>query len=239
MGIIDNFAKRLLNQATVISKKLIAENAFHLTIQGDSLKNMQYITGEHLRIFVGLNLTDNLNDKVRTYSVWRYDHIQTTIDLVICTHSDGIGSKWVHQLQIGQEVYFSNPKGKFIIDNSADYYLLIGDASALAHLYEINRNLISKKDVKAFFYSKRLPELFKDIDGSQPFNFYEFPENPINELIPLIEEALATSQGKGIVYVGGDGRVCVALNQYFKQKGWNKHQIKIKPFWMPNKTGLE
>jgi NADPH-dependent ferric siderophore reductase len=67
MGIIDNLAKRLFNQATVISKKVVAKNAFHLKIQGDSLSNLQYITGEHLRILVGFNLTDNLKDKVRTY----------------------------------------------------------------------------------------------------------------------------------------------------------------------------
>ncbi len=43
-----------------------------------------------------------------------------------------------------------------------------------------------------------------------------------------------------MVYIAGDSRVCVALNHYFrKELHWDSKQIKTKPFWNPEKTGLE
>jgi NADPH-dependent ferric siderophore reductase len=47
-------------------------------------------------------------------------------------------------------------------------------------------------------------------------------------------------KGKQMVYIAGDSRVCVALNYYFKNYlNWNTKQIKTKPFWNPEKKGLE
>ncbi|WP_264373561.1 hypothetical protein [Paenibacillus psychroresistens] len=43
-----------------------------------------------------------------------------------------------------------------------------------------------------------------------------------------------------MLYVGGDGRVCVELHKHFKQTlNWSNQQIKSKPFWIPGKKGLE
>nr|WP_197482116.1 SIP domain-containing protein [Polaribacter atrinae] len=47
-------------------------------------------------------------------------------------------------------------------------------------------------------------------------------------------------KGIKMVYIAGDSRVCIALNQYFrKELNWNTKQIKTKPFWNPDKKGLE
>ena len=156
------------------------------------------------------------------------------------TQSNGSGAKWVEQRQIGDNVYFSWKKGNFILDESADSYLMIGDLSALSHLYIICRNLSKNKQVESIIYSQHIKELFTDIDGTNPFNFFELPQNPINEIISKVKEIVPKMNGKKIVYIGGDSRICVALNKYFKQElNWNPKQIKTKPFWNPDKKGLE
>ena len=77
---------------TVGSREEIADNAFHLIIEGKTLQNLSYIPGQHVRIFIGMDKDLGLREKIRTYSIWNYHSSNGTINLVICTHSDGTGS---------------------------------------------------------------------------------------------------------------------------------------------------
>jgi NADPH-dependent ferric siderophore reductase len=240
MSLIENIAKLFTSSATVIYKEKISESAFHLKICGDDLKSLDYIPGQHLRILVGLGKSTTLKDKVRTYSVWNYDRKNQTIDMAVCTHSNGIGSKWIRELKIDDKIYFSKPKGNFIIDNTGDFYIFIGDISALGHLYEIRRNLPADKKVYSLIYSDKTEDFFEDLENKAKFSFKKLNQNPSEQISKDITELATTTNGKGIVYIGGDGRVCVELNKYFRQVlKWNTKQIKTKPFWHPDKIGLE
>ena len=244
MGIIsslaDAVASRLLIKATVIAKQPLADKAYLITIQADKLKYLPYVPGQHVRLFVGMGEPAGLKDKVRTYSSWHYDSAAGTLQMAICTHGQGPGSTWALAVQPGGEVYLSSLQGKFTLDTSAESYLFIGDASALAHLYELRRHLAGNQTWSGIVYADQQHELFADRDGQQPFDFYELPPNPIARLQELIEQALLDKPANTIVYIGGDGRVCIALTNYFRKvKGWPNARIRVKPFWLPGRTGLE
>jgi len=241
MDIIDNIAKRLLKKATVIEKRKIADETYHLMLMGDDLKNLHYTPGGQLRILVGMNKHAAITNKVRTYSIWNYEADQGIVDLAVCTFSNGPGAGWIKEVKENDTVYFSGPKGKFVVDDSADYYFLIGDISSLAHLYEIRRNLSPGKRVHSFVHADTDWDFFTDVDGAHPLDFYEtnglnVPEFLIQRLHPILEE----EQGMGIAYIGGEANTCLSLHEYFyKTVGWSTRQIKTKPFWHPYKTGLE
>lgn len=240
MSLIEDIAKLFTLSATVIYKEKLNENVFHLKICGDDLKALNYIPGHHLRILVGMGKSTTFKDKVRTYSVWNYDNKNHTIDLSVCTHSNGIGSKWVQELKINDRIYFSKPKGNFVIDNTGNYYIFIGDISALGHLYEIARKLEKGKKICSLIYSDRKEDFFEDLQDTVKFNFKQIETDPADQIIQDITEFLAMANGKGIIYIGGDGRICVELNKYFRQVlKWDTKQIKTKPFWHPDKIGLE
>ena len=160
--------------------------------------------------------------------------------MAVCIHSEGPGSSWAEECKPGDSVYFTWNKGNFIVDDIADTYIFIGDLSALGHLYEINRNLLKGKRILSLIYNQDKADFFNDIDGKQPFNFYELPENPGKEIISRISELIGTVPGKTMAYIGGDSRVCVTLTQYLRNElHWHRSQIKAKAFWNPEKKGLE
>ncbi len=240
MSIIDKIAKYILSEATVVYKEQIAAHTWHIKIKGEKLSNLDYTPGQHLRVFYGLGKPTGLKDKVRTYSIWNYDKYNKTIDLAVCTFSNGPGADWAKNLQIGDAVYFKGPEGKFTVDITGSYYLLVGDISALSHLYELNRNLAGKNVIHAIVYGEKEADFFPDLDGSTPIEFRVLPQNPSDLLKIELQIAMKVAAGKGIAYVGGDGRVCVELNRFFKKDlKWESSQIKTKPFWMPGKKGLE
>ena len=182
----------------------------------------------------------SLKDKVRSYSIWNIDKNTGCIDLAIATHSTGIGAEWAKHCKEGELVYFKWKKGKFLIDDTADSYLMIGDLSALSHLYVLHRHLPKNKETTSILYSQNKRELFPDINGTIPFDFYEMPQNPHEEIINKVRQIVPKMTGSKMVYIGGDSRICVALNQYFrKELNWVTKHVKTKPFWNPDKKGLE
>ena len=242
MSILENILKTVvLEEATIIEKVTLSKSAFRIRLQGDSIRKATFTPGAFLRMAVGIGKEElSMKDKIRSYSIWDIDKEKGTLDLAIATHSNGVGSQWTKDCKEGDIVYYKWKKGNFTADDSADNYIMIGDLSALSHLYMINRNIGKNKQVTSFIYNSNKSELFSDIDGRVPFNFYELPENPYHEIIVQLKEIIPTLKGKTIAYIAGDSRTCIALNHFFrKELHWDTKRIKTKPFWNPEKKGLE
>lgn len=242
MSIIDNILKKVvLQKATVTNKTKLSDAAYSIRLKSENISEAEFVPGYFVRLAVGIDKDEvSLKDKIRSYSVWSINKTEASVDLAIATHGKGIGTRWVKDCKVGDEIYFKWKKGNFLIDDSADSYLMIGDLSSLSHLYIINRHLSSAKKVEGIIYSSDKTELFPDSDGSSPFEFFELPENPIEELITQVNKIAPMMSGKPTVYIAGDSRVCIALNHYFrKELKWETKQIKTKPFWNPEKKGLE
>lgn len=241
MGIVESIIKKVLEKGTIIENTKLSESVYKIRIQSEDIASYDFVPGHFIRLGVGIGQDEiSMKDKVRSYSVWDIDNEKNTIDLAIATHSRGIGAKWVESCKPNDTVYFKWKKGKFLIDTNADSYLLIGDISALSHLYIINRNLPNTKQVKSFVYSQSNEDFFKDISENKPFDFHVLNENPSVEIIQKLNSIVPETKGNKMVYIAGDSRVCIALTNYFrKELNWSAKQIKTKPFWNPEKKGLE
>ncbi|SDL34798.1 siderophore-interacting protein [Kriegella aquimaris] len=242
MGFIDNILKKVVLQETIVEEKTrLSEAVWKIRLKGDSISKVDFIPGYFLRVGAGLNDEDlSLKEKIRSYSVWNINKPEGYLDLAVATHSGGIGAKWATDCKPGDKVYHKWKKGNFLVDDSADSYLMIGDLSALSHLYMINRNLAKDRKVESILYSQNKGELFPEIDGTTPFDFYEMPSNPYQDIISKVKEIVPQMKGKKMAYIGGDSRICVAVSKYLrKELHWETKQLKIKPFWNPDKRGLE
>jgi len=242
MSLVENLLKKMVLEKAIIDKKEKLSNiVYKVRIKSEGIKKQDFEPGYFIRLGIGIGNDElSMKDKVRSYSVWDINKTEGYLDLAISTESHGIGSQWVENCKVGETVYFKWKKGHFLLDNSADSYLMIGDLSALSHLYIINRNLPKSKQVESLIYSQDSNDFFEDINGKKLFKFYQLEENDIDEILTLVEELVARMKGNKMVYIAGDSRICVALNHYFiKILHWNSKQIKIKPFWNPEKKGLE
>ncbi|SDS99235.1 SIP domain-containing protein [Winogradskyella sediminis] len=242
MSLLENILKTVvLEQATIIEKMVLSKGTYGLRLQNDSIIKTHFTPGSFLRIAIGIgNEKLSMKDKIRSYSVWDIDKTEGIIDVAIATHSNGVGAEWVKNCKEGDTVYYKWKKGNFIADDSADSYIMVGDLSALSHLYMINRNIGNNKQIESLIYNADKAELFSDTDGSYPLNFFELPENPYQEIIAKLKTITPTLKGKTMAYIAGDSRTCLALYHFFrKELGWDTKRIKTKPFWNPEKKGLE
>lgn len=241
MGIVESIIKKVLQKGIIIQKTKLSESVYKIRIKSEYVSTLDFIAGSFLRLGVGIGKDEiSLKDKVRSYSIWDIDKKNKTIDLAIATHSQGIGAEWVETCEINTTVHFKWKKGNFLIDDTADSYLMIGDLSALSHFYIIKRHLSSEKQVESIIYSPNRNDLYADIDGTKPFEFYDMEQNPYEEIKIKLQPLISKMHGQKMVYLAGDSRLCIGLNKYFrKELNWETKQIKTKPFWNPDKKGLE
>ena len=240
MAIIDLLVKNVFGSAVVLSNAQIAPHAFHITIQSDDFKKHEYRPGEHLRLFVGLDRDTALNEKLRTYSIWDFDGARGIVDIAACTHSSGVGAKWVQQAKTGDTIFFKGPTDKLSVDHNAISYLMIGDDSALSHMYAIRRAIPSTKKIHSFMYAAHRADLYEDIDGTFPLDLLELPVNPSDQIISRIGSIKEQLSPGTIAYLGGDARVCKDIGRYLRQElKWDSRQVRSKGFWMPGKKGMD
>lgn len=241
MALLENIIKKIMDKGVIVSKEKLNESVYKIEIQSDAVATMDFIPGCFIRLGVGINKgVSSKKDMVRSYSIWDINKRKNTFTLAIATHSNGIGAQWIKNCSVGDLVYYKTKRGKFTVDDSADSYLMIGDLSALSHLYIIHRYLSEDKQVESIIYNKDVAELYSDIDHTTPFNFYDFEDNAPECIIAEIEKVMPKLKGIKMAYIAGDSRICLSINKYLRQElNWSSKQIKTKPFWNPNKTGLE
>jgi len=240
MGILNSIINILSNKGTIIYKQQITPATWHLKLKVNGTDFKNYIPGQHLRVLVGRNNNAALSDMVRTYSVWNYDEAREIADLAVCTFSGGSGARWIIDAAIGDTLLYGGPKGKFTIDTAADNYLLLGDVSALAHLYELRRNAGPNKNITGIICTNSREHVFPDLNTTTtPFGYLQ---NSSNILESVIAEIVWNNIPKEntLVYIAGETSFCTGLNNYFRKvQDWNPKQVKTKPFWHPDKKGLE
>ncbi|MBN8571346.1 MAG: siderophore-interacting protein [Ignavibacteria bacterium] len=247
MSITNTESKIKFLKASIISNEKIAGHTYHLKIQGEDIKNIDYTPGMHMKVVVEAADDSLQNIKLRSYSIWDFDSDKGTIDMAVCTHSSGLGSKWIEQAEPGNDFYFFIKK-TLIVDNSADNYFFIGDISTLGHFYKVNRALPEDKKVFSFIYGNET-DFFPDLNGEKPFDFFVHSSDKSSPApTEFLKEKISSVFDNGqidkdqytIVYLGGDARICADLPPWFmKNFGFKPEQIKMKSFWNPYKVREE
>lgn len=130
MGIIEKLAKSLATHAKVVNKIKVAEHTFKLSIRLQEPNAFSYRPQDFLRILVGTDQQAPLRDRVRSYSIWNFDAQTQTLDLAVCTFSNGPGAKWINNVNMGDDVYFMKHSSNLIIHDDAADAVMIGDITA-------------------------------------------------------------------------------------------------------------
>ncbi|MDF7812170.1 siderophore-interacting protein [Hymenobacter sp. YC55] len=231
MGLLDSLAKQVLKRATITRVAPIAHHTYHLTLQGPDLANLNYKPGQTLNVFFDLSGPEAALRK-RTYSIWQYDAKALTLELAVCTFSNGPGARWAQHCRPGDEVYFNGPGGKFVLDATAASYCLLGDVSTLSHLYALRRQIPQTKPVFSLVHVQSQDDCFPDLDGSYLLHFAVADQLSAPEVLAAVAAQGLRSATDCLYYIGGAQEFCVETYQLLR-KQWQvpTAQLKAKPFW--------
>jgi NADPH-dependent ferric siderophore reductase len=177
----------------------------------------------------------------RRFSIRSIDPESKTLTFWVTTHHEGLASEWLRNASPGATTDLIGPRGKIALDPMADWYLFVGDISALGAFY----NLADAIEVpgKAIFIVE-VPTAQDIVTPTFPEGlgvtgiFIERQERSANDPEGLLRglAAFEFPPGEGHVYLFGEFHQINALKLALLDRGVELAQISMKAFW---RTGRE
>lgn len=166
----------------------------------------------------------------RDYTPGRFDHGRQEVVVDFVLHGDGPASNWAANAKPGDQIGIGGPRGSFVVNGAFDYFLLVGDETALP---AIGRRL---EELPA---GSRAIAVIEIADAAEQ---QVFSTNCAAELhwldrstgARLVEAvcALPLPSGTGYAFVAGEASASTAIRDHLiEARGFDPELIKAASYW--------
>ena len=171
----------------------------------------------------------------RDYTPRRYDAAANTLTIDFVLHGDGPAAMWAAQARPGQFLGVGGPRGSFIVPDDFDWYLFVGDETALPaigrRLEELpagTRTIVVAEVADAaeeqkFTTRTRLETHWLRRDGGKPGD---------PSLLQKAVAALKLPGGDGYAWVAAEAATAKSLRRLLvDERGLPKDRVKAAAYW--------
>jgi len=152
------FPKPLKHAAVVESKKTLNSKVVEFVFKLTSPPEIAFLPGQFINLKVGETC-------FRSYSISSDAGIKDSISILAAVDHDGIGSNYLKNLSVGQEITFIGPSGRFILPELlAESLVFIATGTGIAPILSMLSSLSHSKcesAIKVYFGVKVCEEIFK------------------------------------------------------------------------------
>jgi NADPH-dependent ferric siderophore reductase len=172
---------------------------------------------------------------MRTYTPRRFDREARELDIDFVLHGEGPASTWAAQAATGQTLTIAGPGRHYVVDEAADWFLLVGDDTAIPAISTILESLPAKTIARVFI---------EVTDGDDEI---ELPQHPNATVTWLHRGPDPTHAGgpleatlKNYVMPEGSGRIYVACeagamrrirSHLLMDKTINREHVITRGYW--------
>jgi NADPH-dependent ferric siderophore reductase len=219
-----------------------------IRLSSQRLKGLTWTPGQHIRLQVAGLVESALrlhpHDALRTYSIYDADPHTGSLDIVMLDHPgvpevDTPARHWANAVAIGSHAQITRPQGNFVVRGGAAYHVFVGEETASVAFAAMLRSLPADSDVYGVVEgaagSDQLPlarSLTQVLRGAAP---------AVNS--PVLAEALRglrLPDHPGVAYLAGEAKTVQTLKKILiTERGWDRRDIRTKPFWTPGRAGME
>ncbi|MFD1544087.1 siderophore-interacting protein [Nonomuraea guangzhouensis] len=236
---------RLFVVGEVLETEQVTPRMRKIRIGGEALAGLKWTPGQHVRLAVKDIFTarawlrGEIANALRTYSIWHHDPTWHTIELIGFDHGgDGPGTSWIRNARPGQEIAFTKPEGSLVV-RPAPYHLFAGEETASVAFGAMLRALPEGEVV------------FGAVEADGPGDHLDLPRDltrvcregasaASSELLVEAVRKLALPDEPGVAYLAGEARTIQAVRAHLvRERGWQRGDVRTKPFWTPGKRGLD
>lgn len=225
----------------VLRKSLVTPHMLRVTLGGPGLEGFP---GDSVGGYIKLRLAepDSEADKpvVRTYTVRHYDAALKELDVDFVVHeSEGPAVSWAQSCEPGDVIKVGGPGPKKAVDLAADWFLLVGDMSALP---AISANIESLgPDAKGYALLEIIDEADKqslDLPNNLHVEWIVNPE-PERENSVLVDRAksLPWLPGRPYIWVAGEFSQSLAIRAFMKSdRDVTREHMYASSYWQIGQT---
>ncbi len=191
----------------------------------------------------GLVFPEGKRAESRDYTPRAFDPATNTLTLDFVLHGDGAASSWAENAKPGDQIGVGGPRGSFVVRGDYDWYLLIGDETALPaigrRLEELPKSATAIAVVEIADDNER-----QEIDGPASTQIHWVSRNGAARGNPsLILNAVKSIElpgGDGYIFSAGESSMSKAVRAHFVDaRGHNPDWIKAAGYWQAGSADFD
>lgn len=173
-----------------------------------------------------------------TIRAWDPETRRVSIDFVV--HGDvGVAGRWANHAQPGDLLQFTGPSGGYRPDPEADWYLMVGDESALPAIAASLEQVPSGRPVLAvLLVDDEAHELALDTPGALAVHWVHRldGDDPSGRFLATVS-ALDLPTGRVSAFVHGEAAETRAVRKHLLgERGLPREAVSVSPYWRRGQT---
>jgi NADPH-dependent ferric siderophore reductase len=194
---------------------------------------------DHIKLFFpGTGVDDEI--AMRDFTPRRFDRSLGTLIIDFALHEAGPATRWATSAQIGDTLQIGGPRGSIVVSDDFDWYLLIGDETALPAIGRRVEELRAGVPVTTFVLGETGET--HDFQTNATWTPHWISRNGAPDDASLLRKALANytlPPGEGFVWIAAEASVARSVrNHIIEDLGHPRHWTKAAGYWKRGHTDV-
>ena len=165
----------------------------------------------------------------RDYTPRSFDKKKRELVIDFVLHEGGVAAEWAAGAKPGDLLGIGGPRASFVVREGFDYYLLIGDETALPAIGRRIEELPAEARIIAFVEIAD-PAERQTFATAAALDVTWIERSAGAALVEAVKDATLPS-GQGYIFVAGESDMSSALREYFVGRRHDPEWIKAAGYW--------
>nr|WP_314467488.1 siderophore-interacting protein [uncultured Novosphingobium sp.] len=232
-----NRVRHELHRRTLVVSRVenVTPNMLRLTLSGDELAGFTSLApDDHIKVFVPEG--ENGETAMRDYTPRRYDADNNALIVDFAIHEAGPVTAWASGAKVGDEARIGGPRGSLVVPQDFDWWLLVGDETALPAIGRRIEELAPGTPVTSLVAVTGAEE--EQVFATAAQHEAIWVHRPAAQAIdaePLLEalRQFVPPAGDGFIWIAAEGAVTRALRTYvLEELGHVPQWLKASGYWV-------
>ncbi len=219
---------------TIVQKSNLTPGMIRLVLEGNDLADFASAApDDHVKLFIPR--TSGEPDK-RDYTPRHFDAAKRTLTLDFAVHDAGPATRWAIDARTGDTIEVGGPRGSLIVSPTFDWWLLIGDETALPAIGRRIEELPETACVISVVAVANAGEQQSFTTKAQHTAIWVHrPLDKADDAAPLLAalQKLEWAAGDGYVWIAAEAHVARTLRDYVGGiRQHPMHHLKAAGYWL-------
>lgn len=195
---------------------------------------------DHIKLFLP-DPTEPSGEAMRDYTPRRFDPERLLLTLDFALHEAGPATRWALAAAPGDRLAIGGPKGSVIVPDDFDWYLLVGDESALPSIGRRIESLRPGVPVTSVVIVEDAADIQHFDTAARHEPVWVLRSGRAGADAALLREALArwrAPEGEGYAWIAAEAQVARAAKAYMlDERAHPKAWLKASGYWVRGAAG--
>jgi NADPH-dependent ferric siderophore reductase len=186
---------------------------------------------DHVKLFFP---SGEAKPTMRDFTPRAFNPAAGTITIDFALHDAGPATQWAAQAISGQTLEIGGPRGSAIVPDDFDFYLFIGDETALPAIGRWVSELRPDVPVTTIVVvdSPAEEQYFETRSALTPIWVHRAGNTDDSALLHAALDTLTLPSGEGYIWIAAEAAVARALRTYvLEERGYRREWVKAAGYW--------